>query len=89
MFTLTHALARALGKSGINVNAIAPGYTATEASLNQIDTEKTSKSSISMQSFPRQEEPSDLVGTAVFLASSDSDFVTGQVIYVDGGLVTL
>ena len=89
VFTLTHALARALGKSGINVNAIAPGYTATEASLSQFDTEKTSKSSISMQSFPRQEEPSDLVGTAVFLASSDSDFITGQVIYVDGGLVTL
>ena len=89
VFTLTHALARALGKSGINVNAIAPGYTATEASLSQFDTEKTSKSSISMQSFPRQEEPSDLVGTTVFLASSDSNFITGQVIYVDGGLVTL
>lgn len=71
------------------MNAIAPGYTATEASLSQFDTEKTSKSSISMQSFPRQEEPSDLVGTAVFLASSDSNFITGQVIYVDGGLVTL
>lgn len=89
VFTLTHALARALGKSGINVNAIAPGYTATEASLSQFDTEKTSKSSISMQSLPRQEEPTDLVGTAVFLASSDSNFITGQVIYVDGGLVTL
>ncbi len=89
VFTLTHALARALGKSGINVNAIAPGYTATEASLSQIDTERTSESSISLQSIPRHEEPSDLVGTAVFLASSDSDFITGQVIYVDGGLVTL
>ena len=89
VFTLTHALARALGKSGINVNAIAPGYTATEASLSQIDTNKTSKSSVSMQSLPRREEPTDLLGTAVFLASSDSDFITGQVIYVDGGLVTL
>ena len=89
IFTLTHALARALGKSGINVNAIAPGYTATEASLNQIDNERTSESSISMQSIQRPEEPSDLVGTAVFLASSDSDFITGQIIYVDGGLVTL
>ena len=89
VFTLTHALARALGKSNINVNAIAPGYTATEASLSQFDTEKTSESSISMQSLQRREEPSDLVGTAVFLASPDSDFITGQVIYVDGGLVTL
>ncbi|MFC1991645.1 SDR family NAD(P)-dependent oxidoreductase [Chloroflexota bacterium] len=89
IYTLTHALARALGKSGINVNAIAPGYTATEASLSQFDTDKTSKSSISMQSLPRREEPTDLVGTAVFLASADSDFITGQVIYVDGGLVML
>ncbi len=89
VYTLTHALARALGHSGINVNAIAPGYTATEASLSQLDNENTSKSSISMQSLPRREEPTDLVGTAVFLASADSDFITGQVIYVDGGLVML
>ena len=89
VYTLTHALAKALGKYGINVNAIAPGYTATEASLSQSDTERTSQSSVSLQSIPRREEPTDLVGTAVFLASKDSDFITGQIFYVDGGLVMI
>jgi len=89
VYTLTHALARALGPSGINVNAIAPGHTASEASLVQRDSEKAFKIGISERSIQRREEPADLVGTAVFLASADSDFITGQVIYVDGGSVML
>jgi len=89
VYTLTHALARALSPSGINVNAIAPGYTASEASLSQRDSEKTFELATSEQSIQRREEPIDLVGTAVFLASKDSDFITGQVIYVDGGTVML
>ncbi len=89
IYTLTHALARALGPSGINVNAIAPGYTASEASLSQRDSEKTFELATSEQSIQRREEPIDLVGTAVFLASKDSDFIMGQVIYVDGGTVML
>jgi 3-oxoacyl-[acyl-carrier protein] reductase len=89
VYTLTHALARALGLSGINVNAIAPGFTASEASFAQRDSDKTFDIVISDSSLQRREEPADLVGTAVFLASSDSDFITGQVIYVDGGTVML
>ena len=89
VYTLTHALARALGSSGINVNAIAPGHTASEASLAQTDSEKIIEIVISERSIQRREEPADLVGTAVFLASADSDFITGQVIYVDGGVVML
>ena len=89
VYTLTHAIARALGPSGINVNAIAPGYTTTEASLTQQGSEQTFKLAVSEQSIPRREEPVDLVGAAVFLASSASDFITGQVIYVDGGTVML
>ena len=89
VYTLTHALARALGPSGINVNAISPGYTASEASLAQRDSEKAFNIVISERSIQRREEPADLVGTAVFLASADSDFITGQVIYVDGGIVML
>jgi 3-oxoacyl-[acyl-carrier protein] reductase len=89
VYTLTHALARALGPSGINVNAIGPGYTASEASLGQINSDKIFELATSEQSLTRREEPVDLVGTAVFLASADSDFICGQVIFVDGGTVML
>jgi 3-oxoacyl-[acyl-carrier protein] reductase len=89
VYILTHALARALGPSGINVNAIAPGYTASEASLAQRDSEKIFGIATSEQSIQKRLQPTDLVGTAVFLASEDSDFISGQVIYIDGGTVML
>ncbi len=89
VYTLTHALARALGPSGINVNAIGPGFTATEASKSQKDYQQTVKLATAEQSIQRWEQPSDIVGAAVFLASADSDFISGQVIYVDGGTVML
>jgi len=84
---MTQCLARTLGPSGINVNAIAPGLTATEANLIRPDSDKNFERLAATLSIRRREEPVDLVGTAVYLASSDSDMVTGQVIYVDGGLV--
>jgi len=87
VYTLTQCLARALGPSGINVYSIAPGYTATEASLGQSSNANTTKATIEAQAIKRREEPSDLPGTAVFLASTDSDFVTGQYIVVNGGSV--
>ncbi|MFH1647914.1 MAG: SDR family oxidoreductase [Chloroflexota bacterium] len=89
VYTFTHAMARALGPSKINVNAIAPGYTASEASLTQRDSEGTFKLATSEQTFQRREQPEDLLGAAVFLASAASDFMTGQVLYVDGGTVML
>jgi NAD(P)-dependent dehydrogenase (short-subunit alcohol dehydrogenase family) len=89
IYTLTHALARALGPSGINVNAIAPGYTASEASLAQTDSEKIFEIATSEQSIRKRLQPADLVGTAVFLASDASDLISGQVIYIDGGTVML
>jgi 3-oxoacyl-[acyl-carrier protein] reductase len=87
VYTLTQCLARALGPSGINVNSIAPGYTATEASLGQKTSADTFKFTLEAQAIKRREEPDDLVGAAVFLASSDSDFVTGQYLLVNGGSV--
>jgi 3-oxoacyl-[acyl-carrier protein] reductase len=87
VYSLTQSLARALGPSGINVNSIAPGYTATEASLGQSTNKLTLDSTIDAQALKRREEPSDLTGTAVYLASSDSDFVTGQYLVVNGGSV--
>lgn len=89
VYALTQALARALGPSGINVNSIAPGFTATEASLGQDGNKAAFDDTIDMQSIKRREEPADLVGTAVFLASADSDFITGHYFAVNGGAVML
>jgi len=82
---ITQCLARALGPSGINVNSIAPGLTKTEATTARYP-DKFFEDVASAQSIPRPEQPADLVGTAVFLASKDSDFITGQILYVDGGI---
>jgi 3-oxoacyl-[acyl-carrier protein] reductase len=87
VYTLTQCLARALGPSGINVNSIGPGFTATEASLGQDPGGDAFKATIDDQCLKRREEPTDLPGAAVFLASSDADFVTGQFIVVNGGSV--
>ena len=89
IYTMTHALAHALGKSNINVNAVAPGFTATEASLDMAEGGASFDTATSGQSIQRREEPEDLVGATLFLASPDSDFISGQVIYVDGGTVML
>ena len=89
VLTLTQALARELGASGINVNAIGPGFTATEASLLHGGGDHTFEDTVAAQSLKRREEPEDLAGTAVFLASKESDFITGQFFVVDGGNVML
>ncbi len=87
VYQLTQSLARALGPSNICVNSIAPGLTATEATLLQTDSEQLFEETIAGQCIKRREEPRDLVGAAIFLASDHSDFVTGQSLVVDGGAV--
>ena len=89
IYTLTQAQARALGPSGINVNAIGPGLVATEASLAKDGIEKTFENVVAAQSIKRRQEPEDVVGTVLFLASKESDFISGQLIIVDGGSVML
>ncbi len=89
LYTFTHALSRALAGNGINVNAIAPGFTASEASLAQQGSDKTFEFAVSGQAMNRRGQPADMVGAAVFLASKDSDFITGQVYYIDGGTIML
>lgn len=82
----TRAIARELGPHNINVNAIAPGLVDNPASRkvnpgNYMDRAPTTRA------LARQMTPQDAVGTVLFLASEDSDFMTGQTLVVDGGSV--
>jgi 3-oxoacyl-[acyl-carrier protein] reductase len=81
---LTRALATELGAHGITVNAISPGAVRTEVSDPEDD---RMAQIIASQIIPRRQTVDDLVGVAVFLASTDARFVTGQVINVSGGMV--
>jgi len=81
---LTRAMARELGPYGINVNGIAPGLTMTDTAL-ATRTEDEFGASRRTRCISRDEYPEDLVGAAVFLASPDSDFITGQTLAVEGG----
>ena len=81
---LTRVMARQLGEWGINVNCMTPGSTMSEDSVTE-EVLKRRESSIDKRAFRRVETPADIVGTALFLASSDSDFITGQLVVVEGG----
>jgi 3-oxoacyl-[acyl-carrier protein] reductase len=85
---LTRALAKELGAFGINVNCINPGLTSTEAGDSVQESFPPGFIDIhdSMMVFKRREQPSDLVGAAIFFASEDSDFITGQSLVIDGGM---
>ncbi len=83
---MTRSMAVALGRHNINVNCILPGYTESEASTEMPGvTEQGMEVAIKIRALRRPEEPEDLVGAAIFLASEYSDFITGQSIVVDGG----
>lgn len=79
---LTRALAVELGPYNICINCVAPGFTDTEASRSLADVNKYDTSKTPLR---RLERPEDLTGAAVFLASAESDFMTGQTLLVDGG----
>lgn len=82
--TMTRSLARELGEYNINVNAIAPGQTMSAANLKR--GEKTDARSLQMRLLKgKRLFPEHLVGTVIYLSSSDSDMMTGQVLLVDGG----
>src|SRR5215510_15301035 len=79
----TRSLARELGEFGIRVNAIAPGFTLSGENEKNISEERKQEN-VRSRMLKRAEVPQDLVGTFVFLASDDSDFMTGQTLLVDG-----
>jgi 3-oxoacyl-[acyl-carrier protein] reductase len=81
---LTRVMARQLGEWGINVNCMTPGSTMSEESVTA-DVLKRRQESTDKRCFKRVETPADIVGTALFLASKDSDFITGQLLVVEGG----
>jgi NAD(P)-dependent dehydrogenase (short-subunit alcohol dehydrogenase family) len=83
LIALTRVMARELGDLGIRVNAIAPGFTLTEASREIIPDAETY--GVARGSIKRSAHPDDIVGSALFLASSASGFITGQTLVVDGG----
>jgi NAD(P)-dependent dehydrogenase (short-subunit alcohol dehydrogenase family) len=85
VWALTRSLAREVGSHGICVNAIAPGYTETSAALSHAGDAR--ERSVRGRAIPRVEVPEDLVGTLLYLVSADSDFVTGDLIAVNGGYV--
>ena len=83
---LTRALATEWAEQGLNINAIGPGYISTELTKPLFDDAEFS--AWLMQTTPQRRwgQVDDLVGAAIFLASPASDFVNGQILYVDGGM---
>ncbi|MCX5909268.1 MAG: glucose 1-dehydrogenase [Deltaproteobacteria bacterium] len=85
ILTLTRQWAIEWAKYNINVNAIGPGYFITALTADLFKNEDGKKWVLSKIPLGRTGEPSDLAGAAVFLASEASDYITGQILNVDGG----
>jgi 3-oxoacyl-[acyl-carrier protein] reductase len=81
----TRALAREVGGDNICVNSIMPGLTISGSNQEGVTTPEQLADRRRRRCFQRDQYPQDLVGTVIFLASDDSDFMTGQSISVDGG----
>lgn len=83
---ITKSLARELGADNICVNALAPGSTASENVMKRsTDLGSSMAGTVNSRALKRVETPEDLLGACVFLASPESDFMTGQSLVVDGG----
>jgi NAD(P)-dependent dehydrogenase (short-subunit alcohol dehydrogenase family) len=82
----TRALAKELGKDGIRVNCVAPGFTMSDGVKQHPEVvEKLRDVSVAARTIQRDQEPEDVVGAVVYLAGAGASFVTGQTIVIDGG----
>lgn len=85
---LTRALATEFGRDGVTVNAIAPGVVRTEGTVGPSQEEPQSFASFAERcAIPRVAEPHDVAGLLTFLVSEEAAFITGQTLWLDGGLV--
>jgi NAD(P)-dependent dehydrogenase (short-subunit alcohol dehydrogenase family) len=89
VIAMTRGLAREVGKDGITVNSLAPGFTLSENVAKHETHVKLGEITKASRAIPRDEKPEDLVGTVSFLASEDASFITGQTLVVDGGSAML
>jgi NAD(P)-dependent dehydrogenase (short-subunit alcohol dehydrogenase family) len=87
IIAMTRVMARELGADNICVNCIAPGLVPTESVLANPVISATRRAVIEQRAIKREEAPSDLTGAVVFFASPESDFITGQTLSIDGGVV--
>ena len=85
----TKAMCNDWGKYGINVNAIGPGWVKTELTQALQDNPERFNEISARIPLLRWAEPEDLAGAAVFLASAASDYITGQILFVDGGYLAM
>lgn len=82
---MTKAMARELGDRNITVNAVAPGFTWTDASLDSISDDAQLEAQIARRSLKRAQQPEDVMGAVAFFCSDLASYITGQTLVVDGG----
>ncbi|HEV2371582.1 MAG TPA: SDR family NAD(P)-dependent oxidoreductase [Streptosporangiaceae bacterium] len=85
LVSLTKSLAVEWAAQGVRVNALCPGWTATDLNRNLWEDERAGKATVASVPMQRWGKPEEMAGPAVFLASDASSYMTGQVLVIDGG----